>query len=112
MRKLRKSKRRNKVKNSSDRVGIAKHAQEVGPDQAPALSQLLNRIEETNGRMMEKVSCFQQMNDRLLGSNPDHQTGEKLDTTGAVVQQLERQVMVYEMLVTRFSGELERLSHV
>lgn len=101
---------------SNDRVGATRSAlvprqADRPPDQAPALGQLLNRIEETNGRMGEKVNLLQQMNDRLLGSNPD-QAGEKLDTTGAVVQQLERQIMVYEMLVTRFGGELERLSRV
>jgi hypothetical protein len=83
------------------------------PDPAPALSQLLNRMEDTNSRMIDKCNCLQAMNDRLLGNDPEtaHNDG-KVDTVGAIVAQLERQIMIYEMIVTRFGCELDRLSRV
>lgn len=112
MRKLRKIKRGKKMIHKDSRAAAmpSRNTLQPPPPQAtPVLSHLLTRLEDANGRMGEKCNCLQQMNDRLLGSNPE-QTGEKLDTTGAVVQQLERQIMVYEMLVTRFGSELERLS--
>jgi hypothetical protein len=82
------------------------------PAPAPALIQLLNRMEETNSRMIEKLSCIRDMNDRLFGSNPETANETKLPDSGAIVQQLERQIMTYELLVTSFGVELERLSLV
>lgn len=88
--------------------------QKVGIDRpsgppTPSLSHIQARIEEANNRLAEKVNLLGQMNDRFLGSSPSTQD-EKMDSGPGVVQQIEYLVMVYERIITRLSGELERLS--
>lgn len=120
MRALHKPKRKGKVKMMNQKalqdnrnyqtLGI----QKVGIDRPPApptpsLSHIQARLEEANGRLTEKVGILGQMNDRFLGSSPSAQD-EKMDSGPGVVQQIEYLVMVYERIITRLAGELERLS--
>jgi hypothetical protein len=79
------------------------------PAPMPSLSHIQERLEGANNRLAEKVGLLGQMNDRFLGSSPSA-ASEKMDSGPGVVQQIEYLVMVYEQIITRLSGELERLS--
>lgn len=77
----------------------------------PALSHMLQRLEDANSRMAEKVSFITQVNDRLLGGVPaDPNT--KIDTGGGLVSQIEQQIIQYEQFISMLGGQLERLSSV
>jgi len=79
------------------------------PAPTPSLSHIQARLEEANGRFMEKISLLSQMNDRFLGQS-GAEANAKMDSGPGVVAQIEYLVMVYEQGIAALAGQLDRLS--
>lgn len=90
---------------------VAQNRVTLPPSPTPALDLILSRLKDANDNMNVKLDILRHMNDRFFGAQPETGSVEKEDSDiGALLSQVEHQVLVYEQLIAAFGGALERLN--